>query len=218
MATQGCHYRGAFLYDDLKLATDRVAAIREAGGDQLDIIIELHSLLDTNTAIQLGQSIQKYRIMYMEEPTQPLNPKLFKVIQSKVDIPLATGERSYTRWGFRPFLEERSLSIIQPDICNTGGFTECKKICDMAHVYDIGVQLHVCGGPIATAAALQLEAVIPNFVIHEHHVGAIQPACTQTCLYDYEPVNGKFKVPELPGIGQELTPEEMEKERKVVIQ
>ena len=218
MATQGCHYRGTFLYDDLKLATDRVAAIREAGGDQLDIIIELHSLLDTNTAIQLGQSIQKYRIMYMEEPTQPLNPKLFKVIQSKVDIPLATGERSYTRWGFRPFLEERSLSIIQPDICNTGGFTECKKICDMAHVYDIGVQLHVCGGPIATAAALQLEAVIPNFVIHEHHVGAIQPACTQTCLYDYEPVNGKFKVPELPGIGQELTPEEMEKERKVVIQ
>ena len=72
--------------------------------------------------------------------------------------------------------------------------------------------------PIATAAALQLEAVIPNFVIHEHHVGAIQPICTNTCLYDYEPVNGRFKVPELPGIGQELTKEEMEKCRKVVIQ
>ncbi len=217
MATQGCHFRGHFLNKDLKLATERVAAIREAGGEDLDIIIELHSLLDTNTAIQLGRSIEKYNIMYMEEPTQPLNSDLFKVIQSKINIPLATGERSYTRWGFRKFLEDRSLSIIQPDICNTGGITEGKKICDMAHTYDIGVQLHVCGGPIATAAALQLEAVIPNFVIHEHHVGAIQPICVNTCLYDYEPVNGKFKIPELPGIGQELTKEEMENSKKVVI-
>lgn len=211
MATQGCHHRGAFLHKDLKMAVERVAAIREAGGDDLDIIIEVHSLLDTNTAIELGQTLEPYRIMYFEEPTQPLNPALFKTISSKVNIPLATGERSYTRWGFRQFFEDRSLSIIQPDICNTGGFTEAKKICDMAHTYDMGVQLHVCGGPIATAAALQLEAVIPNFVIHEHHVGAIQPGCTNTCLYDYEPVNGKFKVPELPGIGQELTPEEMKR-------
>lgn len=211
MATQGCHHRGAFLHKDLKMAVERVAAIREAGGDDLDIIIEVHSLLDTNTAIELGQALEPYRIMYLEEPTQPLNPALFKTISSKVNIPLATGERSYTRWGFRQFFEDRSLSIIQPDICNTGGFTEAKKICDMAHTYDMGVQLHVCGGPIATAAALQLEAVIPNFVIHEHHVGAIQPGCTNTCLYDYEPVNGKFKVPELPGIGQELTPEEMKR-------
>ena len=192
MATQGCHHRGAFHHADLRLATERVAAIREAGGEDLDIIIELHSLLDANTSVELGLNIQKYRIMYMEEPTQPLNPALFKVIQSKIDIPLATGERSYTRWGFRQFFEDRSLSIVQPDMCNTGGFTECKKICDAAHTYDIGVQLHVCGGPIATAAALQLEAVIPNFVIHEHHVGAIQPICTNTCLYDYEPINGRF--------------------------
>ena len=165
------------------------------------------SLMGTSLGISSMAKVQKN----FEEPTQPLNPALFKTISSKVNIPLATGERSYTRWGFRQFFEDRSLSIIQPDICNTGGFTEAKKICDMAHTYDMGVQLHVCGGPIATAAALQLEAVIPNFVIHEHHVGAIQPGCTNTCLYDYEPVNGKFKVPELPGIGQELTPEEMKR-------
>lgn len=109
------------------MAVERVAAIREAGGDDLDIIIEVHSLLDTNTAIELGQALEPYRIMYFEEPTQPLNPALFKTISSKVNIPLATGERSYTRWGFRQFFEDRSLSIIQPDICNTGGFTEAKK-------------------------------------------------------------------------------------------
>ena len=88
-------------------------------------------------------------------------------------MPLAAGERIYTRWGFRPFIEDASLQVLQPDMGNSGGFTETKKICDMAHVYDIGVQLHICGGPLATAAALQLEAAIPNFVIHEHHAVAL---------------------------------------------
>lgn len=217
MKTQGCHFRGHFLNKDLKLATERIAAIRDAGGEDLDIIVEIHSLLDTNTAIQFGQSIEKYRIMYMEEPTQPLNPELYRAICAKVNIPLATGERSYTRWGFRKFFEDRTLSIIQPDICNTGGITEGKKICDMAHTYDVGVQLHICGGPIATAAALQLEAVIPNFVIHEHHVGALQTDCVKSCIHDYQPKNGKFSIPELPGIGQELTEEEMKNSKKVVI-
>lgn len=104
------------------------------------------SLMGTSLGISSMAKVQKN----FEEPTQPLNPALFKTISSKVNIPLATGERSYTRWGFRQFFEDRSLSIIQP-------------------------------------------------------------GCTNTCLYDYKPVNGKFKVPELPGIGQELTPEEMKR-------
>lgn len=191
----------------LQAAVDRVAAIREAGGPDLDIIIELHSLTDTNTAIQLGRELQKFRCFYYEEPTQPLNPGLFKEINREVKIPLATGERSYSRWGYRQFFEDRSLSIIQPDICNTGGITEGKKICDMAHVYDVGVQLHICGGPIATAAALQLEAVIPNFVIHEHHQCALMEENIKLCKYDYQPKNGYFEIPDLPGIGQELTDE-----------
>ncbi len=195
----------------LKVAVDRVAAIREAGGSDLDIIIELHSLTDTNTAIQLGRELEKYRCFYYEEPTQPLNADLFKEIANNVKIPMASGERIYSRWGYRPFYEDRSLSIIQPDICNTGGITEGKKICDMAHVYDIGVQLHICGGPIATAAALQLEAVIPNFVIHEHHQCALMEENIKLCKYDYQPKNGYFEVPDLPGIGQELTDEAIAK-------
>lgn len=191
----------------LQVAVERVAAIREAGGPDLDIIIELHSLTDTNTAIQLGRELEKYKCFYYEEPTQPLNADLFKEISNKVNIPLASGERIYTRWGYRPFYEDRSLSIIQPDLCNTGGITEGKKICDMAHVYDIGVQLHICGGPIATAAALQLEAVIPNFVIHEHHQAALLKENINLCKYNYQPQNGFFEIPDLPGIGQELTDE-----------
>ncbi len=198
---------GLLEYDQMKVAVDRIAAIREAGGPGLDIIIELHSLTDTNTAVQLGRELEQFRCFYYEEPTQPLNAALCKEICSKVKIPMATGERSYSRWGFRQFFEERTLGIIQPDLCNTGGISEGKKICDMAHVYDVGVQIHICGGPISTAAALQLEAVIPNFVIHEHHEAAVLDANINLCKYDYQPVNGYFSVPDRPGIGQELTDE-----------
>jgi galactonate dehydratase len=199
----------------LEIAVERVAAIREAGGPELDIIIELHALTDTNTAVQLGKKLEQFNCFYYEEPTQPLNPKLMKEICNKVKIPLASGERIYSRWGYRQFFEDRSLAIIQPDLCNCGGITEGKKICDMAHIYDVGVQIHICGGPISTAAALQLEAVIPNFVIHEQHASALLDDNIATCKYNYQPVNGYFDIPELPGIGQELTEETIKLAEKV---
>lgn len=200
----GWSSRGVLQREQLQLAVDRVAAMREVGPD-VDIIIELHALTDTTTSIQLGRELEKLNCFYYEEPTQPLNSNLFREISAKVNIPVATGERVYTRWGYRPFFEDHSIGIIQPDLCNTGGITEGKKICDMAHVYDIGVQVHCCGGPISAAAALQLEAVIPNFVIHELHASALIQDNIDLCKYDYAAKDGYFEVPELPGIGQELT-------------
>ena len=82
---------------------------------------------------------------------------------------------------------------------------EAKKICDMGHIYDTTCQIHVCGGPIMTAAALQLECAISNFAIHELHRYALLEGNRVTCKYDYLPVNGKYQIPDLPGIGQELT-------------
>jgi L-alanine-DL-glutamate epimerase-like enolase superfamily enzyme len=102
-------------------------------------------------------------------------------------------------------------------MCNCGGLTEGKKICDMAHVYDIGVQVHVCGGPISTAAALQMEAVIPNFVIHEQHQAALVQENIALCKYDYQPVSGYFEVPDRPGIGQELSDAAMRDAIRVTI-
>ncbi len=204
-------------YDMLKMGVKRIEAIREAGGDDLDIIVEMHSQTNTNTAIQFAQEIENLRCFYYEEPTQPLNQSLFKEISRKVKIPLASGERIYSRWGYRPFLEDRSLSVIQPDLGNTGGITEGKKICDMAYVYDVGVQLHLCGGPIAIAAALHVETVIPNFLIHEHHQYALIEDNINMCKYDYQPENGYYKVPELPGIGQEVTEETIRKAEVITI-
>lgn len=196
--------RGLLQNRQLSMIEKRVAAIREAGGEDLDIIIEAHSSTDANTAIQVGKALAPYRCFYFEEPTQPLNSDMYREIRSQVDIPLAGGERIHSRWGFRPFLEDHSIQVIQPDLCNTGGITEGKKICDMAAVYDAGVQLHVCGGPISNAAAIQLETVIPNFIIHETHEYAIVPENIALCKYNDQPENGFLKVSDRPGIGQEL--------------
>lgn len=184
---------------------DRVCAMREAGGADLDIIIELHANTDTTTAIQLGQILEDLNIMYMEEPVHPQNPNLMREVKNYTNIPLAAGERIYGRLGYRPFFENGSLNVIQPDVCLCGGISETKKICDMAFAYDVSVQVHVCGSPISKAAALQIEAAIPNFIIHEHHQRALNPKSRESCVYDYQPVNGRYSIPDAPGIGQEPT-------------
>ena len=215
--SQGTQIRGCYRQHDLQRSVERIAACREAGGPDLDIIVEIHSLLDANTAAELGKALEPLHIMYFEEPTSPENPSNFRHIKQKCNLPLATGERSYTRWGFRQFFVDRTLSVIQPDLCNTGGITETKKICDMAQVYDMGVQIHVCGGPIATAAALQVEAAIPNFTIHEEHNANLLDIFIKAGKYYYKPENGYYTVPDLPGIGQEMTDEFLATCRKVVI-
>jgi L-alanine-DL-glutamate epimerase-like enolase superfamily enzyme len=191
----------------VKLGYDRLKATREAVGDDVDIIVEMHSFTDTTAAIQFGRVIEELGVFYYEEPVMPLNPKQMKKIADHVNIPIAAGERIYTRWGYRPFFEDGSLDVIQPDIGLCGGLTETKKVCDMAHVYDVTVQIHVCGGPIATAAALHIEAAIPNFIIHELHRYALLDANIKTCKYNYMPSKGMYEAPELPGLGQELTDE-----------
>lgn len=201
----------------LRLGYNRLKAMRDAIGPDVDIIVEMHSFTDTTAAIQFGKMIEELGIYYYEEPVMPLNPKQMKKVADKVNIPIAAGERIYTRWGFRPFLEDGSLSVIQPDICTCGGITDVKKICDMAHVYDVTVQIHVCGGPISTAAALHMETAIPNFIIHELHRYALLEPNTQTCKYNYLPKNGMYEVPELPGLGQELTDDTIKKSDVVTV-
>ena len=186
----------------VQLIEERIAACREAVGPNVDIIMENHSRPDANSAVQLGRVAQKYNIFYFEEPNTP-TPKTAKYICDKLEMPIAHGERVYSRWQYAQYFENQSVQVIQPDMGNTGGITETKKICDMAYVYDVSVQCHVCAGPLSTAAALQMECVIPNFVIHEHHRNCLLPDNKKLAIYDYQPVNGKFKVPELPGLGNE---------------
>ena len=197
--------RGKISSKLLQTARNRLAAMRQAGGEELDIIVELHAYTDAVTAVQLGEAIRDLNVYYYEEPVHPLNVKNMLAVREKLSLPIATGERLTTRFGFRPFLESGAVQVVQPDVNVAGGITETKKICDMANVYDASVQLHVCGGPIGTAASLQLEAVLPNFLIHEVHAGAIKPDMRALGKYDIQPVNGAYTLPEAAGIGQELS-------------
>ncbi|MEY3038407.1 mandelate racemase/muconate lactonizing enzyme family protein [Marinobacterium sp. LSUCC0821] len=196
-----------FTPTQMKLFGDRLRAIRKEVGDYVDIIFESHSLMGAASAIQMGKVIEEVGCMMYEEPVNYLNSKVHKKVAEGVNVPIAGGERLYHRWDVRQYFEDQSIDVLQPDVGLCGGFTEAKKVCDYADVYDIRIQAHVCGGPVATAASLQLEAAIPNFLIHEHHTYAIKSWNRELCIQDYQPVNGKFSVPDLPGIGIELNDE-----------
>ena len=189
----------------LKEFVARVEVARDAVGPDVDIIMENHCLTTANTAIQFVNAVKDYDFMLLEEPASSLSPLEYKKLADRIDIPLATGERSYTRWGYLPFLENGSLSVIQPDLGNCGGITEGRKICDLAHTYGATVQTHTCNTPISVAVSLHMEAAIPNFIIHEHHTVNTIAETREMCIYDYQPVNGYLDIPELPGIGNELS-------------
>lgn len=196
--------RGVLPRNQVKLFYNRVKAVRDAVGPDVDIIIEAHSILSATAAIQMGRVWEEFNCMYYEEPVHYLNVDLQQKVTHNVHIPVAAGERLYTRWGYRQYFEKQLLDIIQPDPGLVGGITECKKICDYAYTYDIMVQVHACGSPIATATALQLEAAIPNFMIHEHHTYALKEGNIKLCKQNYQPQNGYFAIPDLPGLGIEL--------------
>jgi L-alanine-DL-glutamate epimerase-like enolase superfamily enzyme len=188
--------------EDADRFVERMAVTREAVGPKVDIIVENHAITDSQSTVQVVERIKKYDPFYYEEPTTP-NPKLFEFIQRRTNLPLASGERIYSRWQYVPYFENSSLQVIQPDLANTGGITEGKKIADAAYIYDVSVQPHLAGSPISIAAALQLEAAIPNFIIHEHHFP--NQYNRKLAIHDYQPEKGYFKVPELPGLGNEIS-------------
>ncbi len=185
---------------------ERVAAVREAVGPDVDIIVEVHGWLDVRTAIRFGQKFAPYAPMAYEEPIEPTNVDAMKKVSDRVDIPIASGERIYTRYGFREYIEQQALDIIQPDIGICGGIAEIRKIAAHAETYHIGFAPHNCNGPVATAATVHADFATTNFVIQEwfpyelpEHYGLVNHA--------YEPTHkdGYLDLPERPGLGVELT-------------
>ncbi len=189
----------------LRNAENRIRAVREIMGDDANIIAENNGNTDINTAIQFSHMAEPYNIMYLEEPCMPLSADNYREVAMSTSIPLAGGERIFTRWGFKPFIESHALSIAQPDVGNCGGVSEFMKIGSMCQLYDISIQSHACNSPVSVAVALHVEAAVPNFMIHEHHITNTFDKVRQMGIYDYQPVNGYISVPELPGIGQDLS-------------
>jgi len=202
----------------LETVEERVAAVREAVGPEVDIIMENHGYTDLISAMQIGKIGEKYRVFFMEEAATPMNIPVMSEIQSRLSVPLAGGERVYGCFHYNEYFQANALRIAQPDLGTCGGITEGKKICDLARCYDVTVQTHVCGSPIVTTASLHLEAAITNFVIREWHVQNRFPFYTRFGKYDYVPVNGYCEIPDLPGFGQELSDYALEHAKVTTIQ
>lgn len=197
--------RGLHSASDLARYRARLEAVRDAVGPEVDIILELHSFTSKSGAEKLAELYADLNLYFMEEPVHYASPLAHLALRERMDGRLSAGERFYTRWGAEPYLSANAIDVIQPDFGLIGGITEGKKVCDLAHLYDITVQGHVCGSPVATAIALHVETAIPNFQIHEHHIYARQKVNRDLCDVDLQPKSGVFEAPQTPGLGVRLT-------------
>ncbi|RJP67103.1 MAG: galactonate dehydratase [Candidatus Abyssobacteria bacterium SURF_17] len=196
----------------------RVKAVREAVGPDVDILIECHGNLGTTSAIQIGKRLEELAPFFYEEPVDALNVDSMKKVSEHVNVPIAAGERLYSRYHFRKYVEDQVLDILQPDIGLAGGLTETKKIATYAETYNLVVAPHNCAGPVATAAAVQLDAAMTNFIIQEwfpyfndEHYALV------TNAFEKKAVNGFFEIPDTPGLGIELSEETIKNHERIVV-
>ena len=184
------------------LAYNRVAAVRDAVGSAVDILVEVHGNLGVTSAIEMGRRLEALNPFFYEEPVDAMNVDCMLKVSQNVPIPIAAGERLYTRYGFRECIEKQALDILQPELGLAGGITEVKKIAALAETYDLHVQPHNCAGPVSTAAAVQLDACITNFVIQEWFPYR-DPLFFELVEEALGPqaVNSEFTIPDTPGLG-----------------
>jgi len=185
-------------------AVERFASLRKAAGDEMDIAIDFHGAISPQTAKILIKELEPYQPYFIEEPVQCQNVDVLADIAKSTHIPIATGERIFTKWGFREILEKRAASILQPDLCHAGGITETKIIAGMAEAYYVAIAPHNPMGPISLASGIQLAASIPNFLCQE------QASLGDGYLKEpFKVKDGYVELPTKPGLGIELDEEQL---------
>lgn len=178
---------------------ERFADLRKAVGDKADIGIDFHGRVSPALARVLIKKLEPYNPMFIEEPINCQDHDIMADIARSTHIPIATGERVFTKWGFREVLEKKAAQIIQPDLCHAGGITEVRLIAGMAEAYYAAIAPHNPLGPISLAAGLQISASIPNFLIQE------QVSLGEGYLKNPLKVSdGYLELPTAPGLGVEL--------------
>jgi len=180
-----------------------VGAIRDAVGTKADILIGTHGQITTASAIRLAKVLEPFKPLWFEEPVPPENTKEMAKVARSTSIPIATGERLTTMFDFLRLLEDGAATFLQPDLGACGGITECKKIASVAEAYYAQMAPHVWGGPLITAAALHIDASIPNFLIQESIFkggGFFDELLVEPFVWE----NGYYTVPKSPGLGVDL--------------
>lgn len=180
----------------------RLAAVRSAVGPEFDIAIDMHGRTTPATAKRIIAGFEEFHPMWVEEPCLPENVEAMREIAVATSIPIAAGERRFTKWEFRELIDRRAVSVVQPDLCHAGGILECRKIAAMAEAQYITVAPHNPLGPISLAACLQLDACIPNFAIQEHpSVDGGADLGVGLLTEPFEIVDGYVEIPKEPGLG-----------------
>jgi galactonate dehydratase len=184
---------------EVRYAAEQFAELRQAAGEDVDIAIDFHGAISPATAKLLIKALEPYQPMFVEEPCQAQNHDVMAEIARGTHLPIATGERVFTKWGFREVLEKRAATILQPDLCHAGGITEVRLIAGMAEAYYAAIAPHNPLGPISLAAGVQIAASIPNFLCQEQFtlgVGYLKTPFTVR--------KGYLDLPTGPGLGIEL--------------
>jgi galactonate dehydratase len=185
-------------------AAQSFAELRAAMGPEVDIGIDFHGAIPPATAKLLVKALEPHQPFFVEEPVNCQNTEAMAEIARGTHLPIATGERIFTKWGFREILEKGAATILQPDLCHAGGITEVRLIAGMAEAYYASIAPHNPLGPISLAAGVQVAAAIPNFLCQE------QVSLGEGYLKQPFTVrNGYLELPTAPGLGVELDEEAM---------
>ncbi len=184
-------------------AIECVEAVREATRGRGDLIIEGHGRFDLPTALRIAHALEDLDILWFEEPIIPESLEALAELKRRVKVPIALGERLYSRWQFRSLLEQRAADYIQPDVSHAGGITEIKKIAAMAETHYVPICPHNPSGPVANAATLHLAANLPSFYLLETMSSDV-PWRAEVCTEEVHLVDGFMQVPTGPGLGVDI--------------
>ena len=193
-------------------AAERLAAVREAVGDEVDVAVDFHGRASKTMAKRLIDALEPYDPFFVEEPVLAENGEQFETLAARTSTPIATGERHFSRWDFKPVLESGAVDVIQPDLSHAGGITEVHKIAAMAEAYDVALAPHCPLGPVALAACVQVDVCSPNALIQEQSLdihynegGDVPDYLADPSVFDFD--DGYVDVPEGPGLGVEVDEE-----------
>ena len=209
-------FRGLQAYDaqdlhDHQTAVDQqvefTAAIREAIGPKINILIECHGRYDPEWVIQLANRVKPYKPFFIEDPIRHENPSAMAEVRDKIDIPLAAGERYHSKWEFRELIQNRYVNYVRPDVCHCGGITELMKIAANAETHYVNVVPHNNAGPLGSAASLHASLAIANLELMEAPF-ANRDATHSNICGPFPKVENGYALPlEGPGLGIEFDEE-----------
>lgn len=178
----------------------RVEAARRGIGDDVDLMVDAHGCLDVSTAIRLADALEPYDVSWFEEPVSPDDHAGLAEVRRATTIPIATGEREFTRFDFLSLFEERALDVAQPDVSRAGGFTEIRRIAAMASARGLRVAPHAWGSGVLFAASIHLAMATPNCHVLEVSQ-AHMPLMYDIFEEEFDVHDGRVQAPERPGLG-----------------